>query len=404
MIFIEHPRVVPWEGKSRLITHVKVDDEVRPLFFEVDNEYAQYLCFERGDAFVIALLRFAMLHKHDIVSEAPITGELLYKINEYLMPSLTKHDELMHPVKIVAEVENKPMPNAGAVGTGLSCGIDSFHAIISNLENNYAGMKLTHFCINSVGSFNIPGYKNYGRKRIKDEITETAEVVAKKFGLPLIKTNSNISVRFRQPFEHNHTYYSMFAVYCMQKLWQTYYYGSSGRDFSYFNIKNNSKYSTAYYELLSLPCFSTRNLLLFSEGGAKTRFEKIATIVDNPIVQQYLHVCWYQRQNCGICPKCSRTLLALDVLGKLDNFAHVFDVQYYKTHRKQYLCSLYASYLAKDDMIYDVYERLKKDITFDVKLSYWYMRFFRKIFSVVREKKYLVIYLLFFKISITLKH
>lgn len=42
-------------------------------------------------------------------------------------------------------------------------------------------------------------------------------------------------------------------------------------------------------------------------------------------------------KNCGKCFKCKRTLVCLDALGKLDEFADVFDIGYYREHRSDYL-------------------------------------------------------------------
>ena len=92
-----------------------------------------------------------MRKHHDIHCKAPITEELLYNINEYLIPSLTKYDKRLYNVKIIAPVETEAMQNAGAVGTGVSGGVDSFHAILNNTNGKYKNLQLTHLCINSVG-------------------------------------------------------------------------------------------------------------------------------------------------------------------------------------------------------------------------------------------------------------
>ena len=42
-------------------------------------------------------------------------------------------------------------------------------------------------------------------------------------------------------------------------------------------------------------------------------------------------LCYNKLSNCGKCSKCQRTLLALDLFGKLDNFSKVFNLKDYKT-------------------------------------------------------------------------
>lgn len=57
------------------------------------------------------------------------------------------------------------------------------------------------------------------------------------------------------------------------------------------------------------------------------------TTIPWPLAHKFLNVCLYpnkQPENCGKCDKCKRTLLALDMLGKLDLFNAVFPVEEYQ--------------------------------------------------------------------------
>lgn len=402
MLNIKKVYIESHNSKSRLIFDIELNNESKPIWFEVEKEYESYLCFERCDAAVIGLLNWAMRNKHDIKANVPITEELLYNINEYLIPSLVKYDKRLNSIQILAPTEQQPIENAGAIGTGVSCGIDSFHCIHNHYKSRYSGMNLTHLCINSVGSFH-KGYAEYGIEKAKDEVYQRAKFVAKELGLPLIETNSNIKEQFEVYFELSHTYYSMFAVYCLQKLWKTYYYGSSGRDFSEFSIINNAGESSAKYELLSLPCLSTHNLHLYSEGGSKNRLEKTITIADDELVQKYLHVCITSGHNCGVCLKCKRTLLTLDALGKLEKYDKVFDINYYKKHKTGYLRWLYVHHRNDDEMVEAIYQALKKDINLFIRIRYWYFFILRKMFNFSLQRNKIVFNILFFKISFKLK-
>lgn len=197
---------------------------------------------------------------------------------------------------------------------------------------------------------------------VKNAVFERAVKVANELNLPIVKTDSNISEAFIQNHLLTHDYTSMFAVFCLQKLWKLYFYGSSGKDFSYFKLKDNSKSSSSIYELLSFHCFSTQNLMLQVDGGAQNRLEKIKDIVDNEIVQKYLHVCLTDSVNCSSCAKCKRTLLMLDSLGKLDFYNEVFDVERYKKNKAKYLRWLYREHLVGDIMNEPTYQVLKNKI------------------------------------------
>ena len=397
MIIIEQPYIIENNGKSRLIADIIVDNKVKQVFFEVENEYAKYLCHERSDAFLIGILNYSMRFNHNIVCKAPVTEQLLYNVNEYLIPSLVSNDNMLSSITIDAPTEAEAIKNIGGIGTGLSCGIDSFHAIHNLANSKYKSMNLTHLCINSVGSFHN-GYAKYGIDRARDDVRQKAMEVAKELNLPLIISDSNIKKEFDIYFAKNHTYYSMFAVYCMQKLWKTYYY-ASGITFSDFNLKNNSENDTAFYDLLSLQCFSTRNLQLYSEGATKDRLEKTKTIINDKLVHKYLHVCCAKGYNCGVCLKCRSTLLTIDILGKLEEFKESFDIDYYKAHRDEYIKWLYDECKTPNPVLATIYDALKHEFNFNFKLKHKLKLLFKKIYNKQTKYNRVKIRILFIKIS-----
>lgn len=358
MITIKKPRIENANGKSRCICELFVDDELKTVWFETDEKYGQYLCDDRADAYVIGLLSYAMRNRHDIKCEVPVTEELLYNISVILIPSLAKYGKNISKIKILAETLPAITEGSG-VGTGCSCGVDSFDAIKSHTDSDFPDMDLTHICINNVGAFN-KCYDAYGREKAKNERYAETEKVAKELGLELIETDSNFSEVIYQSHARTHTFSSIFAVYMLQKLWKIYYYASSGYDYSAFTLENNDEITSDHYELLSLQCFSTSGIKIYSEGGERTRLEKTINIADYPPAQKHLHVCINKPYNCNVCPKCKRTLVTLDLLGKLDDFSDVFDTEYYRSNRSEYYKWLYRQHMAKDAMNEPVYKELSK--------------------------------------------
>ena len=65
-----------------------------------------------------------------------------------------------------------------------------------------------------------------------------------------------------------------------------------------------------------------------------TRYEKTERIADNHLAQKYLDVC-FCFNNCGKCSKCRRTLLTLDLLGKVQEFGQIFDVDAFEKDKVQ---------------------------------------------------------------------
>ncbi len=404
MLIIEQPYIEEKENKSRLFCSVSVNEKKKVVWFEVEKKYGHYLCFERADAYLIGLLNWAMRNGHDIISHAPISSDLLYNITNYLIPSLTKYDTRLYPSQITCPIIETPIINDGGVGSGLSCGIDSFHVIAKQLSSKHKDLRLTHLCINNVGAFN-GCYSNYGIAKAKEKCYERALEVAKELGIPLIISDSNFQSAFLQNHLLSHTYSSMFAVFCMQKLWSTFFYGSSGYDFSEFTLINNSIKSSDHYELLSLNCFSTKSLRIYNEGAAQNRLEKTIDIANMPIAQKYLHVCTREGSNCGKCPKCKRTILSLYALGVLDSFKMCFNLQYFNKNKDDYLVWLYQNHLEKDKMNEPTYISLKKEITLKIKLK----AYLSQIIAYLRKKKYFyitnksnktsVVHIFFIKIS-----
>jgi hypothetical protein len=88
-------------------------------------------------------------------------------------------------------------------------------------------------------------------------------------------------------------------------------------------------------------------------GNDATRIEKIRVIGSDSLSQSHLDVCVgyiYQGRNdgsrpanCGRCSKCVRTILTLEILGRLDNFRPRFDLRNYNNNREALLRKLRKS-------------------------------------------------------------
>ena len=346
MIFIYQPKITDHDGKSCLTAQIDVDGELSQLLFEVDTKYGKYLCDERSDAFVIGALQWAMRAGHDITCAAPVTQELLYNLHEHLIPILHKYSKTFHPTRIYAHAAPEPIEKCDieGVGTGMSCGVDSFHAALNHYQNQDEKPNLTHLCINNTGSFHFnPIAQTAGSaEKAKEAVYSKAREVANLLNLPLIESDSNIIDVFPIYIEA-HTYTSIFAVLCMQKLWKTYFFASS-KDYSHFTLTEHEHNDSSFYDLLSLNCFSTRGLRIYSEGSAVSRLEKLAFIADNSIAQKYLHCCYVKTTNCLTCFKCRRTILMLDSLHKLDDFSECFSIEYFRDNMGDYLEWLQSAY------------------------------------------------------------
>ncbi len=386
MIHIEKPSVKVDGGEAKLSACISIDGNREEVWFKVDKKYEQYLCYERCDAFLILVLNYAMRNGHDITSDAPIGEHLYYNINTYLIDALCEYNAHFYRTQINADIDSSILPSAGAVGTGVSCGVDSLYAMAMESEAKFPHHKLTHLMFNNVGS-----HGEGERARVLFESRKERPLkIATELGYEVIFGDSNVMDVIKQSHYFTHTYSSMFAVFCLQKLFSTYFYASSAAKYHEFSLVDNGVRGPGSYELLSLRCFSTNQLTIHSQGESKSRMQKLSIVVDYSPAYEHLHVCLVSEKNCGTCEKCVRTLLGIDALGKIDAFGKAFDREYYKTNKGWYLQQLmYRRADGKHDY-FELYDYFKQDITLWMRIKtviYQLRSFTRNILS-KNEKLY----------------
>ncbi len=129
MIKFGRPVIETSDTKAILKNKVEINGKEDEIWFSVDKIYEQYLCDERGDAYLIASLNYAMRNHHDLEFDVPITAQLLFNIQTYLIPALRETNPNFYAPKIIAEISDEELPCYGAVGTGISGRVDSIHAL-----------------------------------------------------------------------------------------------------------------------------------------------------------------------------------------------------------------------------------------------------------------------------------
>ncbi len=332
-IIINKPEITSGydENHKRLSAKIEGDNFVKDLYYEVEKEYEKYLCYERGDAFLIGLLYFAMINGYDMEIKVPISEKLYYQLTEQYIPTICKYaPEQFKKIKIVAKLDNKPIVNAGAVGTSASGGVDSFYTIIKNsnmIETNY---NITHLMI--VNFYSI----YYGEKSTRDRFSKTkkaAERIAENLNLPLVAVYSNENeFWFKNCMELYCLRYAAY-VFSLQKLFAVYNFSSG---YEYKDFKLGANVPSDRYDFLTAQLISNENFTFYSSGDEASRLEKLEYIVNNPVVKKCLQVCNITQDNCSTCSKCMRTQLELWVLGKLDYYNKVFKTDiFYKNKNKE---------------------------------------------------------------------
>lgn len=344
-------------GKSRLCADIHWGSRTRSLWFEVEHQYEEYLSTERADAFLVALLPFAMLNSLNMRVDACVSEELIYRVRTILVPTLTANIAEYHPIDIEAPCDATVVNSTHGVATALSCGVDSFYTVLKHLNGETKGFNLSHLTYFNI--MNSSQWKLYGEDASRD-FTEAriryVSPVAKLLGLQLVEVDTNFDV-----FYHEYALLSTFTfryfavVLALQKLFHKYYWSSSF-SFSQFGIKLDN---ISRFDLLSVYCLSNENTEFYSAGSEVTRLEKTAYISEFDITYKYLNVCWRTLYNCNACDKCKRTMLTLYALGKLDLYNEVFDVKRFYRNIHEYLG--YLLFMRGEGVFYEeIYQCMMK--------------------------------------------
>jgi len=309
-------------------------------FYSVPRQYSGMADTESSNCFLAGMIYPAMRYGEDIEIKGVVSARLLYNLNEYLVPLMTICDPRLKRIRISASaVDDCGCREAKAVGTGFSGGIDSFATICEHfVRPEPEGFRLTHLFFFNVGAHGIPK-KPGDMEAIERQFRaryEKFKGYPDEAGLPFVPVDSNVH-KFH-PWGHLEvaTFATVSAVMFLQRGIRRYFLASSGHTYRQlwkFLGDGGRPDAIERLNMMLLPWLSTESLDLVDDGNLYDRSQKTVLVANYPPAAKYLNVCYGHDTldtNCSVCSKCARTLLTLDILGKLDEFAGVFDIPRYR--------------------------------------------------------------------------
>lgn len=280
-----------------------------------------------ADSFLVGLITSAMHLGEEIRVEGKVSARLASGLDTYQRILNTWWPELFKRIEIHYEdlVERREDLRPKGVGCTFSGGLDSFHAVLQMLPANvkYPGFGITHaLMINGFDQFYDPE-----RRGLAQRMQGIYQPILKEWGVNLLMIDSNMKA-FRNATlprrEQVHSYSSALAT-CAHAL---------GGLFGRFGISGHATY--AYNQLEpdgSHPAvdhhFSSDQLQVIHTGTTHSRSRKTEILAEFPSVRKSLRVCFgalnFDQQtgmpiNCCECEKCVRTMVALIIIGKLEDF------------------------------------------------------------------------------------
>lgn len=351
MIRIYQPRFVDNDGVRQLECKIEANylSGEKIIRFSVNRPFEQYLTPEVCDAFLLATLLPAVKYGEDITILGDVSEKLYFNCVYTISNILQKAYNGCRP-NIIAKRTVKNKFDGKGVGCGCSLGIDSLAAIFTHYNTpDVPDYQITHLTFFNVGSH---GYKDSKANR-KSWLKDMVEVdeFALKIGLPVVKIESNIWELFPGfNFDQSGNMINMSTVLTMQKLFGKYLYGSNYP----ITATHLTDVCSGYFESLMIPISSTESTELIVANADMARSQKTEVVVSNPLSRQSLYVCWKELivnnnpnhpiskikdkfRNCTRCDKCLRTCMQLDILGKLDYYKDIFDIEYFYKTKDSYL-------------------------------------------------------------------
>jgi len=308
------------------------------LWIEADREYGRYFVDDRADAFLLGFVHYALRFGSEIICEAPVSVRLYEQLANQFIPwhlaSFGKSEEPRRPfpIKITARTVPELEEKGTAVGAGVSCGVDSMFVFATKND-------ITHGIVWNMypGNYRVSQEE---RDRAWRFLSARSKAFMDEIGKPLICLDTNYDTALFPEMwtDYQFTWANLFALRTLQKLLGKYYF-ASGNPIHTLQMDIHPWRCCCSYEPVLLPCLSASGTLIQIVGEEFSRMEKIRAIADYPPSGKYLHVCRrHGEPNCGCgCEKCQETMLMMDAIGVLDRFAGVFDVEYYRRHRNDYL-------------------------------------------------------------------
>jgi hypothetical protein len=194
--------------------------------------------------------------------------------------------------------------DATATGVFFTGGVDSFHALLTNLD--------TVSSLIFVQGFDIPltdAPRLEATSRMLDRVADACNL-----RVLTVRTNLRQHPVFRRAHWGNHTHGA--ALGAVAQLLAP-HVGHV--------LVASSDVPPPHGSTVELDrCWSSAAVSVTTAGPGVSRLDKVAAIADHPLVHRELRVCWENRSaelNCGECEKCVRTQVQFADAGALDRLS-----------------------------------------------------------------------------------
>lgn len=329
-MIIGEPRITEENGEVCFSAPVRVDtpalDVPDTVWFRFPESYRDYVN-TRSDALLASLITTAQLLGEDVVVEGTVSRRLAYGIGQYLLIFHQWYPRKCRMVRVTyGELTGAPGDRAGhAVGGTFSGGVDSFYSVWQHKPGSEAvpGMELTHCLL--VNGFNWDVDLDLAGEFRR--VVGVYEPLLRRWGIELVTARHNAQTFLEAAQKVSGKPPSLETgviapVLALGNLFSKFYLPGGGT----YRYEENTPHS---WHPLTLTQLSTEETELLFDGGDATRAEKTCVLAEWEETYSTLRVCWRPTvfneetgliENCCRCPKCLRTMITLDLAGKLHEY------------------------------------------------------------------------------------
>lgn len=256
------------------------------------------------EAFVTAALPVAMGHGVELRSPGRVPPRFLESLNRWQRIFAAWLPDQLTTTTVRARTRRPvaPAPGVAAFFTG---GVDSFYTALEH-HDRLDGLVY-------VWGFDIPLDQ---WPELRKEVALGVRAAASELGLPLVELETNLHDWSDRHGAAWGTTYHAVALSAIAHLLAP----------SFGELLVGSTYT--YRDLFAWgstpvtdPLLGSDRMTITHDGCEADRVERIRRIAESEVALRHLRVCWENRDlayNCGVCEKCIRTMIALQICGKLD--------------------------------------------------------------------------------------
>jgi hypothetical protein len=285
--------------QKRLSCTVEQKGRASELFFEFTEPDAH--CFSgSGNWIVPALLLSCMKRGEPLEIEEPISPVLLHNL-QTIQDIYATWLPGYRPIQVIAPVgEGTAIPER--TGLLFSRGVDSFYSLVKHVSS-ISDLIVLH-------GFEFSWKENGQFQEHLEKVRRIAGALSKR--LIVVRTNLKEYLVQHTHWDFSHGAALASAGLCLEGTISTCIVAST---YAYDQV-----HPWGSHPLLD-PLWSTGTLRFVHDGGEAKRVDKLRAIADDKLAMAYLRACDNPESSgqCGRCEKCLRTMLGLQVIGRLED-------------------------------------------------------------------------------------